>query len=208
VLQAGPICQSLGRGRPRLRTKEATTLVVYSGNWLMFAVRGLAAIAFGILAFAVPGLALWALVLLFGAYAVVDGVVLLGGLIIGRPEPRHHAWEVAIIGAVGIAAGVTALVVPGITALALLYVAAFWAIATGAMAVIAAIRLRREITGEIWLGLGGVISIVFGLFLVAFPGAGLLSLVWLVGVWAVAFGLSSLMLALRLRAHRGRLLAA
>jgi uncharacterized membrane protein HdeD (DUF308 family) len=183
------------------------TLVVYSGNWLTFAIRGLVAIAFGVAAVAVPGLALWALVLLFGAYAIVDGGILLGALIIGRPEARHHTWEVAIIGALGIAAGVTALVYPGITALALLYVAAFWAITTGLMAVIAAIRLRREIQGEIWLGLGGLISIVFGLFLIAFPGAGLLSLVWLVGVWAIAFGLSNLLLAFRLRSHRMRLRA-
>lgn len=170
--------------------------------------RGLVAIAFGILAVAAPGLALGALVLLFGAYAIVDGFVLLGALIVGRPEARHHVWEVAIIGALGVATGVVALVLPGITALALLYVAAFWAITTGAMAVLAAIRLRREIQGEIWLGLGGAISVLFGLFLVAFPGAGLLSLIWLVGVWAVAFGLSNLMLAYRLRTHRVRLLAA
>jgi uncharacterized membrane protein HdeD (DUF308 family) len=157
-----------------------------------------------VLAIAVPGLALWALVLLFGAYAIVDGVVMLGALIIGRPEARHHTWEVAIIGAVGIVAGVIALVLPGITALALLYVAAFWAIVTGTLGVTAAIRLRRELTGEIWLALGGILSILFGLFLIAFPGAGLLSLVWLVGVWAIAFGLSNLMLAYRLRSHRVR----
>lgn len=172
----------------------------------MFAVRGIVAIAFGVLAFAVPGLALWALVLMFGLYAIVDGFILLGALIIGRPEARHHAWEVAIIGAIGIAAGVTALIVPGITALALLYVAAFWAIATGTLALVAAIRLRREIQGEIWLALGGLLTIGFGLILIAAPGPGLLSLIWLVGFWAVVFGLSNLMLAYRLRSHRLRLL--
>jgi uncharacterized membrane protein HdeD (DUF308 family) len=171
----------------------------------MFALRGIAAIIFGLIAFAVPGLALWALVLMFGVYAIADGVIVLGALSVGRPEARKHAWEVGLLGVISIVAGITALILPGITALALLYVAASWAIVTGVVAVAAAIRLRREISDEIWLGLGGIVSILFGAYLFAFPGAGLLSLVWLVGFWAVVFGISNLVLAYRLRTHHLRL---
>lgn len=167
-------------------------------DWWVFAIRGIAAIVFGILAFIWPGTTLVVLVFLFGAYVLVDGVALLIALARGDALARRHAWAVAIIGVLGIVVGVVTFVWPGLTALTLLYLVAFWAIATGVFQVIAAIELRRELEGEFWLALGGVASVVFGALLVAFPGSGLITLVWLVGIWAVVFGVSSLALAYRL----------
>ena len=167
-------------------------------DWWVFAIRGVAAIAFGILAFIWPETTLAVLVFLFGAYVLVDGASLLIALIRGDNVARRHAWAVGIMGVLGIVAGVATFAWPGLTALSLLYLVAFWAIAMGTFQVIAAVVLRRELEGEFWMALGGVVSIVFGAFLVAFPGAGLLSLVWLVGIWSVVFGASSLGLAYRL----------
>jgi len=173
-------------------------LGLVSRDWWVFAIRGLAAIVFGILAFIWPGTTLAVLVLLFGAYVLVDGVSLLVALARGDALARRHAWAVGIMGVLGIVAGVVTFAAPGLTALSLLYLVAFWAIAMGTFQVIAAIALRREIDGEFWMALGGVVSIAFGVLLVAFPGSGLVSLVWLVGVWAIASGVSSLALSIRL----------
>jgi uncharacterized membrane protein HdeD (DUF308 family) len=170
-----------------------------ASNWWVFLMRGIAAIAFGVTALVWPGPTLFALVVLFGAYVLVDGATMLLALIRGDALARRHAWAVGAIGVLGILAGIVTLVWPDATALTLLYVVAFWAIATGVMQVIAAIALRREIDGELWMALGGVLSVIFGAYLVLYPGAGLLSLVWLVGFWAIVFGVSSLGLAWRLR---------
>lgn len=177
-------------------------LQMLAENWWIFAIRGVAAIIFGVLAFLWPGPTVIVLALLFGAYALVDGVAMLISLIRGDAGARRNAWAVGLIGVLGVAAGIVAVVWPEITALALLFVVAAWSIVTGIMQIIAAIRLRREIEGELWLGLGGLISVLFGLYLVIFPGPGLLSLVWLVGIWAVIFGIVSLVLAFRLRGMR------
>lgn len=174
-------------------------LQMLAENWWIFAVRGVAAILFGVLAFLWPGPTVIVLALLFGAYALVDGVVLLVSLIRGDPDARRNAWAVGIMGVLGVGAGIVSVLVPEITALALLYVVAAWAIVSGIFQIIAAIRLRREIEGELWLGLGGLISVLFGLYLAIFPGPGLLSLAWLVGIWAVVFGVVNLVLAFRLR---------
>ena len=168
-------------------------------DWWVFAIRGVAAIAFGILAFIWPGRTLAVLVLLFGAYAIIDGVALLFALIRGDAAARSHGWAVAIMGVLGILAGVVTFMRPDLTALSLLYLVAVWAIAMGVFQVIAAIALRSELDGELWMALGGVASVVFGALLVAFPGDGLITLVWLVGIWAIVFGVSNLGLAYRLR---------
>ena len=168
-------------------------------EWWVFLVRGIAAIAFGILALVWPGPTLMALVIMFGAYVLVDGATMLLALIRGDALARRHGWAVGIVGALGMVAGIVTFAWPDATALTLLYVVALWAIATGVFQMIAAIALRREIDGEFWMGLGGLLSVVFGAYLILFPGAGLLSLVWLVGFWAVVFGISSLGLAFRLR---------
>ena len=120
-------------------------------DWWVFAVRGIAAIVFGVLAFIWPEATLTVLVFLFGAYVLVDGVSLLIALARGDAVARRHAWAVGIMGVLGIVAGVVTFVWPGLTALSLLYLVAFWAIATGAFQVIAAIALRRELDGEFWM---------------------------------------------------------
>src|SRR5919198_2394693 len=168
-------------------------------NWWLFAIRGAAAIAFGVLTFFWPGVTVVVLVALFGAYALIDGVWMLASLVRGEPDARRHAWSVGVIGVLGVAAGVITFLLPGVTALTLVYVVGFWAIAVGVFQILAAIRLRREIEGELWMALGGVLAILFGVYLVIFPGAGLVSLAWLVGAWALLFGISSLVLAWRLR---------
>lgn len=167
-------------------------------HWWVFAIRGIAAIVFGVLAFIRPETTLAALVFLFGAYVLVDGVSLLAALVRGEPIARSNAWAVGVMGVLGIVAGITTFMWPGLTALSLLYLVAFWAIAMGGFQVVAAVALRRELDGELWMALGGIASIVFGAFLMAFPGEGLLSLVWIVGVWSLVFGGSNLGLARRL----------
>ncbi len=173
-------------------------LSLVSRDWWVYALRGVAAILFGLLALAWPGATLAVLVYLFGAYALVDGIVLLVGLARGDVLARRHRWATALMGAMGILIAIATLFWPGITALTLLYLVAFWAITTGILQVIAAIEFRREIDGEFWMVLGGVLSVVFGSVLLIFPGTGLLAIVWLVGFWAIVFGFSSLGLAFRL----------
>jgi uncharacterized membrane protein HdeD (DUF308 family) len=170
-------------------------LGLVSRDWWVYAVRGVAAILFGILALVWPGPTLAVLVLLFGAFALVDGISLLVALARGDILARRHAWATGLTGVLGIVFSVVTLLWPGITALTLLYLVAIWAIATGILQIFAAIEFRREIDGEFWVALGGLFSIVFGSLLVAFPGTGLLSLVWLLGFWAIVFGTSSLGLA-------------
>lgn len=170
-----------------------------SRNWGLIAVRGVIAILFGILAFLMPGLTLAVLVALVGAYFLVDGVSMLVALIRGDADARRSAWSVGFIGVLGVIAGIGAFMWPDVTALSLLFITAAWAIVMGAFQLVAAIRLRKEIEGELWLALGGVLSIVFGALLIANPGAGLLSLTWLVGIWALMFGIANMVLAWRLR---------
>ena len=168
-------------------------------NWWLLEIRGVAAIAFGLLAFLWPSLTLLVLVTLFAAYLLIDGVTLLVALVRGEPGTRGHGWAIAIMGVLGIGVGIATIVWPAITALTLLYLIAFWAVTLGAVQVVAAFRLRREIAGELWLITGGALTILFGLFLAVFPGSGLLSLVWIAGAWAIVFGITSLVLAWRLR---------
>ena len=168
-------------------------------NWWLVEIRGVAAIAFGVLAFLWPGITLLVLVTLFAAYMLIDGVALLVSLRRAEPATAGHRLAVGLMGILGVAVGIATIFWPGITALALLYLVAFWAITLGLTQVIAAIRLRREISGELWFVIGGLLTVVFGVFILLFPGTGLLSLVWIVGAWAVVFGITNLVLAWRLR---------
>ncbi|HLY13131.1 MAG TPA: HdeD family acid-resistance protein [Candidatus Limnocylindrales bacterium] len=174
-------------------------LSVLARNWWLVEIRGVAAIAFGVLAFVWPGLTLLVLVTLFAAYMLIDGVALLVSLRRAEPATTGHRLTVAVMGILGVAVGIATIFWPGITALALLYLVAFWAITLGLTQVIAAIRLRREISGELWFVIGGLLTIAFGVLILAFPGTGLLSLIWLVGIWAIVFGITNLVLAWRLR---------
>jgi uncharacterized membrane protein HdeD (DUF308 family) len=167
--------------------------------WWVMALRGLLAVLFGLAAFFWPGITLVALVFLFGAYALVDGVLAIVSAFRGG-----EWWPLLLEGVIGIAAGVAAFVWPGITALALLYVIAVWAIVTGVLEVVAAIRLRREIENEWLLGLGGALSILLGVIMVAVPGAGALGLVWAIGAYALLFGAMLIVLGFRLRGMKGQ----
>src|SRR5918998_4046388 len=179
-----------------------TVLPVLSRNWWALALRGLAAIIFGILAFVWPGITLWALILLFGAYMLVDGVFAIVAAVRVAGEAARW-WLLLVEGILGVLAGIIAFVWPGLTALALLYFVAAWATVTGIFEIVGAIRLRREIEGEWALILSGALSVLFGVLLVVLgPGVGLLSLVWLIGVYAVAFGVLLLILAFRVRNER------
>jgi uncharacterized membrane protein HdeD (DUF308 family) len=168
-------------------------------HWWALALRGLAALAFGLAAFVYPSVTLAVLVILYGAFALADGVLALVAGVRAR-------WPgVALAGLLGVLIGLATLFWPGITALALLFVIAAWAIVTGALQVAAAVQLRRELANEWLLGIAGIGSIVFGLLLVFFPGAGALSLLWVIGAFAVAYGIMLLLLGLRLRALPDRL---
>ncbi len=166
-------------------------------NWWAVVLRGVVAIIFGLFALFLPGITLTALVLLFGAYALVDGVFAIVSAI--RGQAGRSWWELAIEGIAGIAAGVIALVWPGITALALLFVIAAWAIVTGVLEVVAAIRLRQRIEREWLLALAGIASILFGVVLIIAPVPGALAVLWLIGIYAILFGALLVALGLKLR---------
>lgn len=167
-------------------------------NWWVLLLRGLVAIAFGVLVWFQPGISLAALVLLFGAYAMADGILGAWTAIAERKEREH--WGLLLLwGLLGIGVGVMTFLVPGITALALVFYIAIWAIATGILQILAAIRLRKEIQGEWLLILGGLISVVFGVILMAQPGVGALALLWLIGTYAIIFGVLFVILAFKAR---------
>jgi uncharacterized membrane protein HdeD (DUF308 family) len=167
-------------------------------HWWVIGLRGLAAILFGVLAFVWPGMTLAVLVLLFGAYALVDGVLTLLAAFRGGVQ---HRIVMLVEGVVSVLAGLAAFVWPGLTALVLLYIIAFWAIVTGVLEIVAAIRVRRAISNELGLVIGGVLSVVFGVVLLIAPGAGALAVIFLIGAYAVVFGIALLGLAWRLREH-------
>jgi uncharacterized membrane protein HdeD (DUF308 family) len=180
-------------------TQPQAALPAEAGHWWALALRGAIAILFGLAALLRPGIALEALILLFGAYALVDGVFSIVG-IFGGTRGGTPRWLLLIEGVAGILAGLIAFVLPGLTALLLLYLIAAWAIITGISEIATAIRLRREITGEWALIIGGAISVLFGVILVVVsPFAGLLSLIWLIGIYAMAFGILMLITAFQVR---------
>jgi uncharacterized membrane protein HdeD (DUF308 family) len=170
-------------------------------NWWAIALRGLVAVLFGIAAFIWPGITLWVLVAIFGAYALVDGIFAIIEAF-RRDVVGERWWALLFEGFVGIAIGILTFTWPGLTAMGLLYLIAFWAIVTGVFEVITAIRLRHEIRGEWMMGLIGVLSVAFGFLLVAFPLAGALSVVLIIGLYAVVTGALMIALGFKLRSLR------
>jgi uncharacterized membrane protein HdeD (DUF308 family) len=169
-------------------------------NWWLLLLRGVAAIIFGLLAIFWPGVTLLTLIFLWGAYAFVDGVFSLWAAISGRVAitPR---WWLAVVGVAGIVAGLMAFAWPGLTAGILLLFIAVWAIVSGVFEIWGAIQLRKEIEGEWWLILAGLLSIAFGVILIAQPGVGALAVVWLIAWYAILLGCTMIGLAFRLRKH-------
>lgn len=173
-------------------------LEVLMRNRVWLFVRGVAAVIFGILALAWPEITLLALVLLYGAFALVDGVASLVLALRGRRPPGSKTWTFVVVGVLGIAAGLVTFFWPAITAVALLIVVAAWAILRGIFEIIAAVRLRKEIEHEWLLALVGALSVAFGVLLILQPAAGLLALVWLVGIFAIIAGILYMAVGLRL----------
>jgi uncharacterized membrane protein HdeD (DUF308 family) len=169
-----------------------------SGNWWALGLRALAAMLLGVIAIALPGSTLAAIVLVFAIYAITDGILAIIAAI--RGVRRKERWGAMLLeGVVGIVAGAIALFSPGIGALALTYLVAAWALATGVLEIVAAIRLRKIMTGEWLLLILGILSIVLAVLVAIFPGAGALMLVWWLGAYALAYGVVSLVLAFRVR---------
>ena len=166
-------------------------------NWWTFTLRGVLALLFGVLAFVAPGATLTTLVYVFGFYAILNGVLALYAAWNLRSFDRW--WVLLLEGLLGIAAGVIAFVWPGAAALAFLSIIAVWAILVGILQIVAAIRLRLEIENEWSLGLGGLASVIFGVLLVVWPRSGLVTISWIIGLYAIAFGIMLLVLGSRLR---------
>ena len=169
-----------------------------SRYWWLLALRGATAVIFGILAFLWPGITLQVLVILFGAYVLVDGISsLITG--ISNRSTNDRWWVMVLEGLAGVAAGIIAFIWTDVTAVVLLYIIAAWAIITGVLEIVAAVSLRKEIEGEWALALSGLASIIFGVLLFAFPGAGALAVVWIIGAYAIVFGILLIYLALKVR---------
>jgi uncharacterized membrane protein HdeD (DUF308 family) len=167
-------------------------------NWWVLAARGTLAVIFGVAAFAWPNLTFEALVYLFGIYALLDGITVLSfGLVAAGDGARW--WPLVLSGIVGIAAGVLTFARPDAVGLALVYVVGAWAIVTGVLQIGAAIQLRDVVSGEWLMGLSGVLSIIFGVLVLAQPAAGALALVYLFGLYVVLIGISQIALGFRLR---------
>jgi uncharacterized membrane protein HdeD (DUF308 family) len=173
-------------------------LALLSRYWWVQVIRGVMAIALGAFAFLWPQETISGLVLVFGAIAVLDGIAAVVASIAGHALTPYW-WVLLLQGLLGIGVGVLTLFNPAITAVALLVYIAVWAIGMGVLQVIAAVRLRREITGEWWLALGGIAGVAFGILLIRNPAAGALTLVWLIGSYALVWGVMLLLSAFDVR---------
>lgn len=171
---------------------------ILSRGWWQLLLRGIAAILFGILTWTRPAISLAALILLFGAYAIIDGTLISWTAVSGRGKDNH--WGMMLLaGIISVAAGIIAFVNPGFTALTLLIWIAIWAIARGILEVVVAVRLRREIEGEWLLTLAGAASVLFGILLLTRPAAGVLAVLWLIAAYAVTIGVLLVALAVKAR---------
>jgi len=178
--------------------EEMAVWTILSRNWWVFLLRGILAVIFGILALIWPGTTLLTLIILFGAYALVDGIFAIIAGVAGYGTTERW-WAEVIEGVLGMVIGLMTLLWPGATALVVLYFIAAWAIVTGILEIAAAIQMRRYISGEWLLFLSGAVSVLFGVLLFIFPEAGALSLIAFIGAFAILFGILLIVLALRLR---------
>ncbi len=164
-------------------------------SWWLLVLRGVLAVLFGAFALTHPLAALAALVVVFGIWAFVDGMSAFGLYLAG-----WRWWPLVVIGLIGLAVAVVTLLRPGVTAMALYAAVATWAIVRGVLEITLALALRRQIEGEVWMILAGLSSIVFGVLMVALPAAGMLALAWLIGVYALVFGIFTIALGMRVHA--------
>jgi len=168
--------------------------------WWLFLLRGIVAIIFGVLSFMWPGITLLTLVLFWGAFALVDGVLALGHAIMGGGvAPR---WWLALVGLAGLAAGIVTFMNPGLTTVVLLYFVAGWAIALGVFQIVGAIQLRKQIENEWTLILSGVVSLLIGILLIVRPGEAALAFIWVIAAYAIVFGVLMIGFAFRLKKHQ------
>ncbi|MEO6913190.1 MAG: HdeD family acid-resistance protein [Candidatus Baltobacteraceae bacterium] len=177
---------------------------VLAKNWWIILIRGIAAIVFGILALAFPHMTGIVLVILFGAYALVDGIFAVVAAIIGATRHDQRWWVLLLEGLFGMVIGLVVWTDPLISALVLLYFIAFWSIVTGLLEIFAAIQLRDMVKNEFWLILAGILSILFGIWILHNPFAGALAVLWVIGAYAILFGVLFIGLSLRLRSHARR----
>ena len=185
------------------QAQSRPALPAATGHWWALALRGVLAILFGLAALLRPGIALEALILLFGAYALVDGVFSIVG-VFGGARGGMPRWLLLLEGIAGIVAGIVAFVLPVLTAFALYFLIIAWALVTGVAEISTAIRLRREIEGEWAMILSGALSILFAVVLLASGAIGIFTLVWVIGVYAVVFGVLLLIAAFRVRGEADR----
>jgi uncharacterized membrane protein HdeD (DUF308 family) len=187
-----------------MSTRNESFAGILSKSWWALLLRGGCAIAFGVLTWTQPGISLAALVLLFGMYTLADGILGVWTAVAGRNE-HEHWFALLLWGLVSIGVGILTFLAPGLTGLALLFYIAIWAIATGVLQIVTAIRLRKEIEGEWLLVLAGLASVAFGALLMARPGAGALALLWMIATYAVIFGSITVVLAFKARSFAKRL---
>jgi uncharacterized membrane protein HdeD (DUF308 family) len=186
----------------RMPLAASALLGTLAENWWLLLLRGLVAIAFGVVAFLWPNITLMALTYLWGAYAIIDGAIAIWAafnLSGGDAGPR---WWLGLTGVVGILAGIVAFVYTGMTALVLLMFIAVWAIIIGALQLYAAVQLRKVIENEWLLVLSGLLSIAFGALLIAWPSTGALAVIWTIAWYAVFFGCLLIGLAFRLKTYK------
>jgi uncharacterized membrane protein HdeD (DUF308 family) len=193
AMQTSPQQTASPLGRPMLHA--------LASRWWVLLLRGIAAIIFGVLAFIWPGITLVTLVLLFGAFALIDGAIALGAAFSGSAK-AVPTWWLVLVGVLGIVAGIMMLLWPGMSAILLVLFIGAWAVAHGIFEIIGAIQLRKEIENEWTLILGGIISVIFGIVVLIAPGAGALALVWWIAIYSIVFGILFVAFSLRLRRHR------
>ncbi len=169
-------------------------------NWWTWLIRGIAAVIFGLLAWRYPVSAWIAIAILFGAYAFVDGIFAMVATF-RAAEHSQRWWPFLIEGIVGLLIAAITFYDIRITLLALYWTIAAWAFITGIMEIVAGIQLRKHISNEFWLILGGVASIAFGILMIYFPLAGALAIAWLISAYAIVFGIIMIGFSLKLRSH-------
>lgn len=186
------------QGTPSGSDVDKEILGVISKYWWVLLLRGLAAVVFGILAVSMPGLTLFMLVITFGIYTIFDGVLEIWNGFTNRAQ--HDRWWVdVLIGLAGVIAGILIMSLPGVTARVAIYFIAAWMLVTGVLQIITAIRVRKEVSNEWLMILSGALSALLGVYFFAFPGGGAVSLVWVIGIYAILFGIMLVVMSFKAR---------